>query len=120
MRERTVKRYLCDHCGKGFWRRKKAERHENICGLNPNRSCSLCRVNSLDFTAGPILDLVMESGFDVADVMRAASGCPLCTLATVMRINLGVSRRSEEYFWFDYKEEVKKFEDARQPIEVPF
>ena len=117
MKERTVKRYICDYCRKGFWRKGSALVHEKFCGLNVNRECWMCKENGLDFTPAPLLDLVLDCGCDWKDVMRAASGCPLCTLGAVMRANkeYGLCRRSEEYIWFDYKDELKKFEDARRP-----
>lgn len=104
-------RYRCDFCRKSKTSKRSMGFHEPGCMLNPNRRCSFCMMNELDHSDPSHLDEVLYFTCDVMKVLRAAGGCPLCTLSAVMKANVGQDR--DDLFYFDYKGELKKFDDAR-------
>jgi len=44
VRIRNTKRYICDHCSKGFWKKEYCLEHEPKCYRNPKiKSCWNCK-----------------------------------------------------------------------------
>lgn len=121
MKSRNVLRYLCDHCNKGFWEKKKCLHHEVLCLKNPDRVCGKCKEHGL--TQHPLsyyLDEDTESWYgDIDTLRRLAQGCPLCMLAAKMAVDKDMWDE-EKWTDFDYAEEVKRFELEKFPDGIPF
>ena len=128
MREKTVKRFYCDHCAKGGFKKPDMARHESSCTLNPKRVCYLCG-GSVDI-AGIIeamknrKDVRCQSegdgswnqsepkSFETKSeeardwLMEQTDGCPACALS--------VLRQGKIFAFevFDYKEELSGWYSA--------
>jgi len=105
-------RYRCDFCTKSMTNKRSMGFHERGCMLNPNRVCTFCEFNSLSHTQPEHLDNVLYCTGDDREVLRAAGGCPLCTLAAIMRHNIELDKF--ERYHFDYKGALEKFDEARE------
>ena len=105
-------RYRCDFCHKSKTSKRSMEFHEHGCMLNPNRICTFCEFNELDHSESAHLDEVLYFTCDVSKVLKAAGGCPLCTLSAVMKAN--VSLDGDDRYFFDYKGALKEFDEKRK------
>ncbi len=84
MRAKTVKRFFCDHCSKGMFRKKSMERHESICFHNPNRSaCILCELHKEKTELPTVLDEAYKQSLDA--LRTAANHCPACIFSAIIR-----------------------------------
>lgn len=124
MREKTVKRYYCDHCSKGGFRKPDMLSHEMTCTKNPKRGCYLCDVPSSTFDYVRIAaemirrddvtfagegDREREDAFETKSkdaitwLYGKVDGCPACVLS--------VLRQGTIYAFdvFDYKEELSEW-----------
>lgn len=96
MRSKTVKRYYCDHCSKGSFRKPDMAQHELSCTLNPNRVCYLCDNGAI--TTEHLSSLVAElkkrcpddddcwgaaTKDDVAWLLQEVHQCPACALSVL-------------------------------------
>jgi len=121
MRERMVRRYYCDHCGKGGCSKGHMARHERGCTLNRNRVCGLCaHVGLNQKSADELVDAFRGCGDDdaqrLASLRDAAEGCPACIL-TALRIlfppvkNMDAEDLQFSPPWpdFDFKKELADF-----------
>ncbi len=123
MKSRRVLRYLCDHCGKGFWEKKKCQRHETMCLRNPDRVCGKCKELGVDQHP---LNFYRDGDYDWygdTDLLRKlANGCPLCMLAAKIAADEGADS-DEKWRNFDYQAEVKRCEEehaAKHLEDIPF
>lgn len=120
MKQRKVWRYNCEFCSRGYFKPKKCQDHEKRCIQNPSRVCGMCERNDINQAPLEVLKSVVEdSGYDIDALRQASLGCPMCMLAVVMAENkaMGFSRRSEEWWYFDYAEEMKIF-DAKHSLDT--
>lgn len=67
-----------------------------------------------------LMTILDEHGLDIHVLRDAASGCPMCMLAAVMAMNRenGWKRKSEEYWDFDYRAEMIRFDKFHQNNEI--
>lgn len=111
MKERLVKKWLCEHCKKSGGRRDIIERHESACTGNPNRTCRCCLMASQkqasirelltalakDIDDEPYADQLQESdgfGVKLTSLRAITSGCPACILTAI--------RNSPQPVWADF------------------
>lgn len=110
MKTKTVKRYTCDYCSKGSFKRPTMVRHEIACFKNPNRMCPVCCNNPLH---KPDWD---SKGLKVSAV---GAECPTCLLALVVLHNDACVKPDYDdphgdYITYpEYKVEVKEFRDEK-------
>ena len=130
MREKTVKRYYCDHCSKGGFRKPDMVQHELTCTRNPKRACWLCESGAGGFDylaiatemkkrsdvtfvdseshAGASEDCHCTSSKDAIKwLMEQVVQCPACALSVL---------RMGKIFAFDvfvYKDEVQNWHKER-------
>jgi predicted RNA-binding Zn-ribbon protein involved in translation (DUF1610 family) len=107
MREKTIKRFYCDHCGKGRFQRSATLRHETACIFNPARVCPLCAEAKLSQVPMPELLAVFDDWTKLAPLRALANNCPACILATIVQSRQAAHLSDEEDTWieFNYKEE---------------
>jgi hypothetical protein len=115
MRTKTVKRYYCDFCSRGFFKKPDAINHELTCISNPKRACYLCGAKSgvFDFvglanemkTRTDVFCYEEENGYYSTRSKEAINwlynkvdGCPTCVLAV---LKMG---KILAFDYFDYKE----------------
>ena len=102
MRIKTVKRYYCDHCSKGGFRKPDMEKHERACIYNPaRRHCFLC---SKPTPCGrdleectPTAEVWEACDCDIEKLRNLTDGCPACMLAVIAQ------DRKENGFKPDYE-----------------
>jgi len=82
MRERTVRRYYCDHCKKAGGSRFHMESHEKHCTKNPDRSCRMCDQLGECVTPVPVMHDAMRAN-GMAGLREASNRCPACMLTAV-------------------------------------
>lgn len=87
MRTKTVTRYYCEHCSKGFFQRPAAARHEGACFRNPARVCPYC-LNNEEYK--PDLEKLM--GVPEKDRHAVGGVCPWCLMAEAIKHNTRVKR----------------------------
>ena len=121
MREKTVKRYYCEHCGKGMFKKPSMFQHEVTCIANPKRACFLCNApcetfdyrdlarqmklrNDVEQEQTPYGD---KTDFHVVTNKAAidwayskVDGCPCCVLAVFRQGKIMA------FDVFDYKEHL--------------
>ena len=120
MKSRRVLRYLCDHCNKGFWNKKKCLRHEPMCLRNPRRICEKCKELGVEQRPLDYFFEDIESWYgDVDELRKMANGCPLCMLAAKMDADAYVAYY-DKWTDFDYKAEVDRIEKDKYPDGMPF
>ena len=123
MKSRRVTRYMCDHCNRGYWEKKKCLRHESMCLKNPDRVCGKCKELGVEQHSSSWYRDNEEMWYGDADLLRkVAQGCPLCMLAAKMDSDEGLADY-ERWQDFDYQAEVKRCEDeyaAKHPYDIPF
>lgn len=111
---KTVKRYFCEHCGKGGMRKDCIERHETICFRNPARLCIVC---SPHYDAPHPVDMAaLKAAFDEAyvdGVRFAAGGCPACVMAAILQSRPRTPISSDDWVEFDYKKELTDYLSER-------
>jgi len=95
MKTKTVKRFYCEHCGKGGQSARWILWHEAACTKNPNRVCRYCGERGIPFVGierptEQSLAEVNELGpnsrefkADVEKALKATDECPACTLAAL-------------------------------------
>ena len=119
MRTKTVIRYYCDFCSKGYFKKPSAIQHEGSCTLNPKRGCGLCGCTERDYVSLSKLarekSLLKENPFneeeyfeikskeDINEIMSQVDGCPACTLAVLQQGKIYAFEA------FDYKEELSSW-----------
>lgn len=117
MKEKLVKRFYCDHCGKGRFHRKAMAAHEDKCIYNPARICPLCVIS--DIPQSPMDDLIL--GFHASDsegldkLRFMANNCPACILSAIVqgrrKVTVQVDNdrdvEMDEWVNFNYKDEMK-------------
>lgn len=104
VKERTVKQFTCDYCGKKRYRRHIMASHELHCTLNPNRSCRMCKgkphINQIilvvkataklkgyELASSQIVDFNPTSGYQAPEsevlkqIQELTDSCPACVLA---------------------------------------
>jgi hypothetical protein len=122
MKSRHVLRYMCDHCNRGYWNKKKCANHEVLCLRNPERVCGSCK--DLKVEQKPLSFYSVDVGLwyhDVDALRNLANGCPLCMLAAKMAVDSEMYSNDEDRWTdFDYRAEVKRVEDAKYPDGIPF
>lgn len=107
---KTVKRYYCEHCGKGGQTKAIAD-HEKSCFQNPERVCRLCVQHSLPQPPMPeLIKAAMDHGLDG---LRALTDCPACITAAVIQVK---SEEQAPCLRFDYKAEIKSFMERRAAV----
>lgn len=123
MKTKTVKRYYCDHCGKGGQSSYCITRHESTCIRNPLRACPACSEQHVSGALLPTTETVetliteFRAG-GIAALRGKANGCPACMLAAIVQSRPRKSRPSDEdYDWvdFDYKKEMQEWNKERLP-----
>lgn len=121
MRHAKVSRYYCDFCSRGWFKAQKCLAHEGSCVQNPDRICGVCERYELNQV--PTQDIVFflgQNGLNMPSLRGFTNGCPMCMLAGVMAVNKleGWNRRSEEHCNFDYRAEMKRFDEEHGvPVE---
>lgn len=127
MKTKTVLRYYCDHCSKGYFKKPSAFRHEATCCHNPKRVCGLCDCSVIDFTALTKIAIekseVHESpigGQDyysikdravIGQLYSLVDGCPACLLAVL------VQAKVYAFDVFNYKDELSEWHrEQNQPF----
>jgi len=124
MKNKMVKQYICDFCGKKGLSATHMKRHETYCTKNPQRGCRMCNVADTLVSHKRIIEMlpvpVIEEG-EFGDkhllnaeiingVLRNLKAdddyiyCPACVLAALRQ--KGVLVRSTE---FDFKKECADF-----------
>lgn len=117
MKTKTVKRYYCDHCGKGGMRSDCIARHERVCFRNPMRGCLTCDGPDA-LNPRPVAGLVTilrETG-DAQKTKAAADGCPSCVMAAILQLRpkgKGIDR--DEWIDFNYKAELEEYNLPKMP-----
>jgi len=131
MKEKLVKQYKCDYCGKKQLRKHTMVIHETYCTLNPNRSCRMCLIltgvdtppkisfklpvpdyqNISDFGTNLTNKGVLDNA--LIQLREATDNCPACILSAIRKTG---SHTSE--YGFDFKEECNRFFRENQK-EVP-
>jgi hypothetical protein len=125
VREKMVRRFYCDHCSKGMFRRADMAAHESGCTMNPDRTCYLCKrsvgeeadagwvslakfAEKLESEYAESCDRVVTDE-DLKRIRTATNNCPACILS--------VLRLAEIYSWekFAYKAELAEW---NAPMEV--
>jgi hypothetical protein len=94
MREKTVKRYYCDYCRKGMFKRPMMALHEKSCCLNPDRECYTCKekrnfrviVAVHKLTDRERIDSLTQD--EVTLYLAKVDQCPTCLLAIFRLLNL--------------------------------
>lgn len=109
MREKLVKRFYCDHCGKGRFHRSAMKRHELACINNPARVCPLCSECKLPQV--PMTELIAAVDYTRLQPLREkANGCPACMLAAIVQSKQGCyADEDDRWIPFNYKEERDKW-----------
>ena len=116
MKERKVWRFSCEFCHHGWFDKKKCAAHELRCVKNRERVCGFCSSHSIkQASMSKLLAVLEDKGLDPEVLREVAGGCPMCMLAAVTAINEmeGYTRRNEDYWWFDYRKEMERF-DAQE------
>ena len=125
MKEKTIKAYYCDFCGKRMLSGGWMSRHENGCTMNPDRECKMCEgidikrlVNKYskgievaekkspyveDWTEIEASWKKYARKFTIADIINDCEDCPACSFA-VLRLS-GLNHRYMEPLigLFEYK-----------------
>ena len=113
MKTKTVKRYTCDYCSKGSFKRPTMVRHEIACFKNPNRMCPVCCNNPLH-----------KPDWDAKGLTVSAVGeeCPACLLALVIRANKNAGTADEDGpgEWVHYPKYKEELFDFRNKHPEPF
>lgn len=106
MREKLVKRFYCDHCGKGRFHRAAMVKHEAACVYNPQRKCPLCEEAKFPQSSMPDLINALEAcPTGNLDRLRfMANSCPACMLAAIVQCR---TTRDGEWTDFSYKAELQ-------------
>ena len=113
MNSKHVLIYGCDFCRKRSRNRKAIQTHEKGCVMNPERECGFCKNHGITQTPLANLLAALEGSGDPDDnVLEAAHGCPMCTLAAVMQSNdaEGLRANDDEAFYFEYHAALEKFD----------
>lgn len=126
MRSKTVKRFYCDHCSKGMFRKADMANHEASCTMNPERVCYMCNmspelseiIKSLharpdvefhDYEAGVVTEdcRSTKSKEAIKWLFDQCDQCPACVLS--------VLRQGKVYAFdvFNYKESVGSWRKER-------
>jgi hypothetical protein len=116
MRTKIVKRYYCDFCSKGSFKKPSAIEHEGSCTLNPKRGCGLCGCTERDYAAlvkesiskslskeSPVNGedyFVMDSKESIGWLLSKVDGCPTCALSVLRQGKILA------FDVFDYREEL--------------
>jgi hypothetical protein len=105
--EKTVKAYICDHCGKKQYAKGAMARHERHCTANPGRKCRLCeRVevatggDKANVDLAVLVEVLKNSSLLPMDRMakvRELTDCPACILAAIRQSGI----------WAEYIEATK-------------
>lgn len=113
MREKLVKRYYCEHCSKGGFKKPSIQQHEKGCTRNPERLCYLCEethdYKSLCAEAikrsseNEVDHRIISEAEDLMALSRMVSNCPACLLAVLRQSNVFAFEH------FDYKTELTKY-----------
>ncbi len=112
MKERTVKRYYCDHCKKSLGTKSCMIDHEKICLGNPARECRMCgEVNNPlrveDFEPGVFEttdgDQILEAITKKANENQDCP-CPACILSMIIQ-----AKPDDAFVVYDYKAERDRF-----------
>jgi hypothetical protein len=118
MREKIVRRFYCDFCSRGGFKKPSIQTHETSCTKNPNRVCGTCNSavrNYAEIVAG----LKLQEGVDQQEsdgVQREyltvfsesalrwlylqCDHCPTCVLSVLRQ------GKFEAFEIFDYKQEL--------------
>jgi hypothetical protein len=130
MKKTRVWRYNCDFCGKRGYSAGHMKHHEEVCTMNPNRICGMCRHSG--FEQKPIKELISALQEDVKaqkfipttspyhleelilDNIRLLTDCPACILSAIRQgfiqgYDIDEDGVSAFYVKFDYKKECEKF-----------
>lgn len=120
MREKTVKRFYCDHCSRGGFRKKDMAKHEERCIYNPLRKCFLCEDRHEETPPMPDLLAAIEASLD--KLRDAAQGCPACMLAAIVQ-SKGEIRKEDgpdpdlmRWVEFNYKQELEDYHAERNEM----
>lgn len=116
---KLVKRYYCEHCGKGG-QTKAIANHEESCIKNPERKCWACKEFGLEQLPMPELRKAFQDGGTYA--VGEITICPACKLAALMQERkANPSAWDDEDEYFDYKAEMSEMykEKMRNPYEIP-
>jgi hypothetical protein len=97
MRVKTVRRFYCDFCSKGMFKKPSMREHEYACAMNPNRHCYLCE-GQIDIT-GIITEFLKRDDVTAPDegfkngsteseeaikwLMEQVDYCPACALSVL-------------------------------------
>ena len=126
MRTKTVKRYYCDFCSKGGFKKPDMANHEKSCTLNPKRICYMCgggvdisgiiegmrKQPGVEFHEGGS-SWKNEDCWDVKSeeaitwLMGQVAHCPACVLSVLRQGSIFA------FDVFDYKKEVDEWHSER-------
>ena len=123
MKEKTVKQYQCDFCGKKNYSKGHMNTHERHCTMNPDRICRVCK--HVGQEQPPIKDLIQlmpkmivhiddEWGFETVknedelkaaftELDKAAGECYMCVFAALRQSGIHPN------IVFDYKAASKEY-----------
>lgn len=131
MIEKTVKRYVCEHCRKGMFKKPSMLRHEFTCTRNPKRLCGLCEspTDTFDYArigrelkqrpdvfqhedaTGYELDFFqVKERAAIEWLYQKVDGCPCCVLAVLHQSKVFAFEH------FDYKKEVAEWNREQAPV----
>ncbi len=86
MRERTVKRFYCDHCKRAGLSRFHMAKHENGCTKNPARACRMHVFVAKGEVVPAVTDLVAAiTRGGLKELRLVAHSCPACILAGIVQ-----------------------------------
>jgi hypothetical protein len=121
MKRRKVWRFNCDFCHRGWFKEQKCLAHEGVCVQNHDRVCGFCERHEIVQQPLFVLIALLDSdGLDIDKLRYAAHECPMCMLAAVMAVNKKENwkRGHEEYIEFDYRAEMKRFDEKYEEITI--
>lgn len=108
MRTKTVKRYYCEHCSKGMFKKPSMEAHELSCIRNPLRTCPVCQNRWDEGEAMKYVAILKKIETELeADVLKELSDecdhCPACILSAIVQFPQSEDPDEYHVFDFDYK-----------------
>lgn len=133
MKEKIVKQYMCEFCGKKRYRRHIMAQHEKRCTANPDRKCGMCkskncrireivlivkttaRLAGREVPDSPVLEFNTVNGLPtksetLKQIEYEAHHCPACILA--------VHRAGEFFTEFDFKKASEAWWNEQNRTEI--
>lgn len=135
MKEKIVRQYTCEFCGKKRYRRHIMAMHELHCTANPDRECRMCKVKrnipeiifivkttarlqGHELAAGPIVftDEKPETSKVLQHIEELTDGCPACILAVhrVGKFFTEFDFKKASELWFARKMEEESDQQRRE------